>query len=72
VTLQRGQVYYIAFTASSATARVTLQNPTGVSTVLSHGWNLRGTQASALPLPASATPTWDGSSLTPCPVVLLI
>jgi len=70
--LEAGKVYFLAMVSSSATFRCPVKLGTGgsVGTVLVHGWKLRGTQASALPLPDPATPTFDISSTTIVPIFL--
>lgn len=70
VLLEAGKVYFLAMVASSTGFRTTTKNPSGTGTVLSHGWKLRGAMAAALPLPTTATPTFDNSSVFFVPVFL--
>lgn len=70
VTLTRGEIYYFAFAASSTAFRTPVQVRSIGLNIASSALQLRGIQSSALPLPSTASPTFDGASTTPLPSLI--
>lgn len=73
VTLIKGRTYYFAAAASSSTYRTAgIVRAGGVLLPVAAAVNLLGIQSSALPLPSTATPSWENSSTVPRPSLLFV
>lgn len=73
VTLRRGRVYYLAAVASSGTYRTCgIVRAGGVLLPAGANSRLVGQQSSALPLPSTATVSWEPGSTTPRPSMLFV